>query len=108
MHGIVPGNTVWTYVGFVDGTSSFLQRLQRPIKICGTCLCYSGDSQSESEGDLDDVDDWSRTNDAAAANQDEEKRAQEFSGQHAPYVAVVRDVVESDHSLHTCIPTPSF
>lgn len=82
---------------------------KKKTKICGTCLRYSGDSQSESEGDLEDGGrSFVKNCDAAAANQDEEKRAQEFSGQHPPYVAVVRDVVESDHSLRTCIPTHAF
>lgn len=65
-------------------------------------LHYRGNSQSESEGDLDDAGrgvPWSNT---AAANQDEEERSQEFSRQHAPYVAVVRDVVQPNHSPCTC------
>ena len=78
------------------------------IKFCGTCLRYSGDSQSESEGDLRDAVWTVKRSDAAAANQHKEECAQEFSGQHPPYVAVVRDVVEPDHSLCTCIPTRKF
>jgi len=76
--------------------------------ICWTCLCYSGDNQSESEGDLGDAGGRVKRSDAAAAYQNEEESAQEFSGQHAPYVAVVRDVVEPDHSLRTCITTHTF
>jgi len=31
VHGMVPGNTVWTYVGFEDGTSRLVQSLQRSL-----------------------------------------------------------------------------
>ena len=74
-------------------------------KICGTCLRYRGNSQAESEGDRDVTAGAGQRSDAAAANQDKEERAQEFSGQHAPYVAVVRDVVQPDHSPRTCVTT---
>jgi hypothetical protein len=42
---------------------------------------------------------------AAAGYENEEEGAQEFSDKHAPYVAVVRDVVQPNYSLRTCIPT---
>jgi len=67
-------------------------------------LCYRSHSQSESEGDLDDTGGVFPGSDTAAAHQHKEECAQELGGQHAPDVAVVRDIVQPHQSLRTCVP----
>ena len=80
-------------------------KISNKKKICGTCLCHRGDEQSESEGDVGDAGGVIIEINDAAGYENEEEGAQEFSAKHAPYVAVVRDVVQPNYSLRTCIPT---